>query len=450
MGRNLLWRKTLIFSLMFSVLGNTYSFGEQDRIPEQSAVISTVEIRSAQRTLQPPIGVDLSEIRQSHAGPEVLSSLLPLHPEVEANFQRILNSSEDKARILRAMERSKPYISFIQQKIQEYNLPPEIFFLPVVESLYNPYARSPQGAVGIWQFMPDSMHPWMIRNEWMDERRDFWKSTIGALEKLQINYRYTGDWLLALAAYNCGLNRVLTTMRAHPGKDFWALSRERLLPRETRAYIPRFLAVAQYASYLGRRGHPLDWEPTIQWATIPLSFPIDLRVLARKAEIPLDELLLGNRELQFPITPPSTYKLKVPEPYKEKVSALLKQEKNSLVDFVVHTVNPGDTLYDLSHHFGAPLSMIQNYNPGVRPETLQIGKKLLIPRLRDVGPYIPKSSAKEDPDDSGPFINTYTVQAGDNLWNIARNFRTSVKRLIRENGISEDTMIHPGDTLKVP
>jgi len=349
------------------------------------------------------------------------------------------------------LERAKPYAPFIRKKIEEYRLPPEIFYLPIVESLYNPFARSPQGALGIWQFMADSMNPWMVRNEWVDERRDFWKSTIGALEKLSLNYRYTKDWLFALAAYNCGLNRVLYVMQTNPGKDYWRIAEARLLPRETRAYIPRFLAVARYASYWGRKGFALDWEEGIQWVRIDLSYPVDLRVLAKKADIPLETLLVGNRELQFPITPPKNYALKVPKQYEEKVQALLKDEKNRLLDFVVHTVGPGDTLYDLSHHFGPPLSMILDYNPGVRPETLQIGTKLLIPKLKDVGPFqrLIVVSSQEVPSPK-PFSNIYIVQAGDSLWSIAQIHRTTVDLLARENNLRMEDPIHPGTTLKVP
>ncbi|MCX7786169.1 MAG: LysM peptidoglycan-binding domain-containing protein [Spirochaetes bacterium] len=453
MGWYLFRRKALIYLMIAFFLEGGYSSGEQERVPEQPASmsISRKDQKSAQRSLFIPLSYDVTSVRQSHCGPEVLSSVFTLEPVVEENYKRILKSTEDQIRIQIALERAKPYASFIRKKIDEYRLPPEIFYLPIVESLYNPFARSPQGAVGIWQFMADSMHPWMVRNEWVDERRDFWKSTIGAFEKLSLNYRYTKDWLFSLAAYNCGLNRVLYVMQTNPGKDYWKIAEARLLPRETRAYIPRFLAVARYAAYLGRKGFPLDWEGNVQWIQIPLSFPVDLRVLAKKAGISLETLLVGNRELQFPITPPKNYALKVPEQYAEKIQRVLNDEKNRLLDFVVHTVGPGDTLYDLSLHFGPPISMLVDYNPGVRPEALQVGMKLLIPKLKDVGPFkrsIPVST--QDLSSAEPFTNTYMVQEGDSLWSIARSFRTSVDRLARENNLRTEDPIYPGITLKVP
>jgi len=453
MGWHILRRKALIYFLLSFFLQGGYSAGEQERVPEQPASIPIprIEQKSAQRSQYIPLSYDVTSVRQSHGGPEVLSSVFTLEPVVEENYKRILKSTEDQFRIRIALERAKPYASFIRRKIEEYKLPPEIFYLPIVESLYNPFARSPQGAVGIWQFMADSMHPWMVRNEWVDERRDFWKSTVGAFEKLSLNYRYTKDWLFALAAYNCGLNRVLYVMQTNPGKDYWRIAEARLLPRETRAYIPRFLAVARYASYLGRKGYTLDWGGSIQWIQIPLSFPVDLRVLAKKADINLETLLIGNRELQFPITPPKNYTLKVPEQYIEKIQTILKDEKNRLINFVVHTVGPGDTLYDLSLHFGPPLSMLLEYNPGIRPETLQVGTKLLIPKLKDVGPFkrsIPISNTDLSPTE--PFTNTYMVQEGDSLWSIARSYRTTVDRLARENNLRAEDPIHPGTALKVP
>ncbi len=453
MGWHLLRRKALIYFMMVFMTGEWYSYGEQERVPERPASVPMPDYdqKRALRTQSIPLSYDITSVRQNHAGPEVLSSVFTWDSVVEENYKRILRSTEDQFRIQIALERAKPYASFIRKKIEEYRLPPEVFYLPIVESLYNPFARSPKGALGIWQFMADSMHPWMVRNEWVDERRDFWKSTIGAFEKLSLNYRYTKDWLFALAAYNCGLNRVLTVMQKNPGKDYWKISESRLLPRETRAYIPRFLAVALYATYLGRKGHPLDWEGGMEWVQVPLSYPVDLRVLARKAGIPLETLLLGNRELQFPITPPKNYALKVPEQYVEKIKTLLQDEKNRLLDFVVHTVGPGDTLYDLSLHFGPPISMILDYNPGIRPETLQLGRKLLIPKLKDVGPFRQSvRNAAQDLSPAGPFTNTYTVREGDSLWTIARTYQTTVARLAQENNLREEDPIHPGITLKVP
>ena len=454
MGRYFLRRKALsYFFLLFFLWGWRHIHGEQERVPEQPFPLTTTrqDHKSAERSQYIPLSYDIVNVKQHHGGPEVLSSALSSNPVVEENYKRILASAEDQLRIRIALDRAKPYASFIRRKIEEHKLPPEIFYLPIVESLYNPFARSPQGALGIWQFMANSMYPWMVRNEWVDERRDFWKSTIGALEKLSLNYRYTKDWLFALAAYNCGLNRVIYVIQRNPGKDYWRIAEARLLPRETRAYIPRFLAVAKYASYMGRKGYALDWEGGIQWVRIPLPYPVDLRVLARKAGIPLEILLIGNRELQFPITPPKNHALKVPEQYQEQVQALLKDEKNRLLDFVVHTVGPGDTLYDLSLHFGPPLSMILNYNPGVRPEALQIGRKLLIPKLKDVGPFkrLVVASRKEvSPQET--FSNTHTVQKGDSLWSIAKAYRTTVERLARENNLRVEDPIHPGITLKVP
>ena len=454
MGRHLLRRKALnYFLFLFFLWRGWYCQGEQERVPEHLFPVHTTRqnYKNAERSQYIPLSYDIASVKQHHGGPEVLSSAFSSEPVVEENYKRILCSAEDQFRIRIALERAKPYASFIRRKIEEYRLPPEIFYLPIVESLYHPFARSPRGALGIWQFMPVSMHPWMVRHEWVDERRDFWKSTIGALEKLSLNYRYTKDWLFALAAYNCGLNRVLSVMQRNPGKDYWRIAEARLLPRETRAYIPRFLAVARYASYMGRKGFALDWEGGIQWVRINLSHPVDLRVLAKKAEIPLETLLVGNRELQFPITPPNNYALKVPKQYQETVQTLLQDEKNRLLDFVVHTVAPGDTLYDLSLHFGPPISMILDYNPGVRPETLQIGKKLLIPKLKDVGPF-QRLLVVSSQQDSSPkiFSNIYIVQKGDSLWSIAKIHRTTVERLARENNLRVEDPIHPGTTLKVP
>jgi membrane-bound lytic murein transglycosylase D len=122
------------------------------------------------------------------------------------------------------IRRGSPYIPFIREEIERRGLPPELLYLPVIESGYNPRAVSRSGAAGLWQFMKNSMGPFgMTVTELVDERMDFWKSTQGALSKLEENYRHFGDWALALAAYNTGLGGVNRVVQRTGVRDYWAL-----------------------------------------------------------------------------------------------------------------------------------------------------------------------------------------------------------------------------------
>jgi membrane-bound lytic murein transglycosylase D len=331
--------------------------------------------------------------------------------------------------------------------VYDEGLPPELEFLPIVESEYRVGAVSKSGAVGLWQFMLNSIGPHgLMVDEWEDQRRDFWASTEASLAKLRGNYEYLGDWLLALAAYNCGLGCTARAVRAAGTRDYWELSRLGYLPAETVHYVPKFLAVAYYASFAGRHGLENDWAPPSSWDRVPLDTPVDLEVLAKTADIPLELLRQGNAELRYSVTPPRNrpHLLKVPTDYADRVRSVLARPGTRLVDVTLHTVGSGDTLYDLARHYRIPTSMIQRYNPQTNPRTLRIGARLVIPLLQQVGPY------RRDPGASVPFSGTYTVQSGDTLWSIARRYGVRVEDLANANELGVQSVLRTGTVLKVP
>ncbi|MCL2374469.1 MAG: lytic transglycosylase domain-containing protein, partial [Treponema sp.] len=154
-----------------------------------------------------------------------------------------------QASLAAIMRRAGPYLAFIRQRVAYMELPPELVYLPVIESAYLITAVSRSGAAGLWQFMENSIAPFDIRvTDWMDQRRDFWKSTYGALRKLRGNYRVLGDWPLALAAYNAGLGGTRRLIASSGIDNYWTLSERRLLREETIHYVPRLIAAAYVLS----------------------------------------------------------------------------------------------------------------------------------------------------------------------------------------------------------
>lgn len=486
MGRHLLRRTDLAFLIAFAVLVS--SLGAEEKPRETHATVvsegprgsaASLPVESLEESEAPPEDLSarpwfpkgrrnvirpalaamnveyrsiLREPRQFHGGPEVFSPEFAVNDQVQWYLDRFAQHPEETLWVLGALKRAAPFAHFVRSKIEEYGLPPEIYYLPVVESLYLVNAHSPAGALGLWQFTRDSAWPWMKINDWVDERKDFWKSTEAAMEKLKLNYRYTGDWLLSLAAYNCGLTWVMNAIQKSGSRDFWTLARQGYLPKETRNYIPKFIAVVRYSAHQGRMGRDLGWEEPATWERIPLNQAVDLRLLSQAAGVSYDSLKAGNAELTYGITPPTNmdYRLKVPTPTAEKVKKALNDSEIKLLKFAIHTVGEGDTLYDLSLHFGIPISMIQKYNPQVRPETLRIGLKLVVPLFKDVGPYLRKKSVIVEDDGPPYFPNEYAVRDGDTLWDIARSFGTTSARLARGNAMSENGILRPGMTLKVP
>jgi membrane-bound lytic murein transglycosylase D len=268
------------------------------------------------------------------------------------------------------------------------------------------------------------------------------------------NYSVLDDWLLALAAYNCGLGKVTRTIEKTGIHDFWTLAEKGYLPYETAHYIPKFLAIAGICSYPGRYGFSIPWDEAFLWERIALDQAVDLRILSRETGIPYDVLVEGNLELRYRVSPPGdhNYFLKVPAVYSDVVRETLEQEDHKLMKFHIYEICSGDTLYDLSLHYGITVEMIKEYNSGINPRALRIGQRVLVPLLKDIAPYQGKKRKETGRVTASgrPFTETYTVQKGDTLWGIARKHGISPEELADRNLLTLDTVIHGGLVLKVP
>jgi membrane-bound lytic murein transglycosylase D len=304
--------------------------------------------------------------------------------------------------------------------------------------------------------MRGSAAPWLRIDEWIDERKDFWKSTEAALEKLLYNHKITGDWLLALAAYNCGLGRIQRVMKESGLRDFWELSRRGLLPRETRAYIPKLIATVHFARALGSRGPDTEWETPVRWQRLAIREPLDIRLLAQAAGIPVTSISAANAELRYGITPPrgTVYYLKARAEETDALRKAIQAHEGKLMRFAIHTIAQGHTLSEIARHYGIPLSLLLHYNSGIRAEALKIGSRLVVPLYRDVPPFVkkaalPVATAKTAAvsENSG---DGYVVRKGDSLWAIARRFGTTSSALAALNGIAEDGILRPGMILRTP
>jgi len=289
------------------------------------------------------------------------------------------------------LRRSLPYRDFIYREIDKRGMPRELFWLAAVESAFSPVATSKAGAVGLWQFMKNSISGYgMTVSTFADERRDFWKSTEGALDKLGDNYRRLGDWYLALAAYNAGEGKIRAAIQKSGGiRDYWKLLDKGYLPRETAGYLPQLLALVRFTSRLSSSGLPVDWPEPRTWDRIPLDKSVDLKLLAEAAGVPWEALRDANRELNFTITPTLAegYWLKVDPAWVEPLTAALADPALPLMRFYLYSVQKGDTLSEIALWYGATIPMIQRYNPGLRPESIKIAQNLVIPVLKDVGVF---------------------------------------------------------------
>ncbi len=216
----------------------------------------------------------------------------------------------------RVTTRSERYLHYIVEQAEARDMPLELALLPIVESAFDPFAYSHARAAGPWQFIPSTGDYFgMQRTWWEDQRRDILKSTNAALDYLQqLSNRFEGDWLLALASYNAGGGTVSRAIRRNKeaGKptDFWNLN----LPRETTAYVPKLLAIAQIVGDPQAYGvplHPIANEP--YFATVKTGGQIDLAQAARLADISVEELYLLNPSYnRWATSPDGPFRLLVP------------------------------------------------------------------------------------------------------------------------------------------
>ncbi|AEF81759.1 lytic transglycosylase domain-containing protein [Leadbettera azotonutricia] len=346
------------------------------------------------------------------------------------------------------MERGGPYLGFIRKEIEERGLPPELLYLPVIESQFLASAVSKSGAMGLWQFMKNSIAPFDMKvNDWVDERRDFWKSTQGALRKLEENYNYFGDWPLALAAYNAGLGAINRAVKDSGLKNYWLLSDKKILKTETIHYVPKLLAVAQILSNPRRYGLSPQWAEIPQWTRVAVTRPADLNILASEAGLDAAELKKANRELIYNITPPgSGYSLKARLEDADKIRAVLARTDLPLIKYYIHTIRSGDTLLALGLHYGISVEQILQSNPGTQARYLKIGGRLMIPAFKDVEPYIaPKASAV-----GLVFAGNHLVKRGETLWSIALAYEVDPELLAEANSMGLNDVLREGRSLKTP
>jgi membrane-bound lytic murein transglycosylase D len=306
---------------------------------------------------------------------------IPGIDKASTQFYINLYSGKNKLNWLaQVLERGEPYMAFIREQIESRALPKELLYLPVIESEFVITAKSKSGATGLWQFMENSMKPYLIKNEWIDERMDFWKSTEAALSKLESNYKQFGDWPLALAAYNIGAGALKQIISKTGINDYWTLSNYDKLSKNAAAYVPKLLAIAHIAENPRRYGLEVNWPYHYTWSRIAINKPLDLNILSEHTGIDSARLINANRELLFGVTPPGgNYLLKVPNAHYEAVINLTMRTDINLAKHFVHTISKGDTLYALARIYGVSVNDILNRNKGIAAHQLQIGQQVIIP-----------------------------------------------------------------------
>lgn len=345
------------------------------------------------------------------------------------------------------------YFPAFEEQLDRYGIPLEMKYLAVVESALNPSARSRAGAVGLWQFMlPTGKLYGLKADSYIDERHDVYKSTEAACRYLKYLYGIYDDWELALAAYNCGPGNVNKAIRRSGGvKDYWKIYDH--LPRETRGYVPAFIAVNYiFQHHADHNLYPV--APTYcayEVDTVRVCFPLDLSAIAVLTGGTVQELKDLNPMLKLGIVPDLEHAVTVYLP-KEAVPVFISNEDVLRYSYYAanpgsappepplvsaptttekhHVVRRGESLGGIAGKYGLSVEALKRLN-GLRNNTIYPGQKLVV---RKTAALPPERSASGGPgsDNGGHY---YVVQAGDTLWSIAqRHPGVSVDDLRRLNG----------------
>ncbi len=357
----------------------------------------------------------------------------------------------------RTSERAQPYLHFIVEEAARRNIPMELALLPVVESAFQPFAYSHGRASGIWQFIPGTGRMYGLKqNWWYDGRRDITASTIAAFDYLEaLNRRFSGDWLLALAAYNSGGGTVRKAIRHNKrlGKptDFWSLK----LPRETRAYVPKLLAIRDIVATPEQHNITM---PTIADAPyfekVATGSQIDLARAAELAEIPLKQLYRLNPAFnRWATDPEGPHHLLIPldksAQFKHNLAGLPKENR---VKWARHRIRNGETLGHIARRYKTTVAVIKDVNK-VRGHMIRAGKNLIIPvAARSPASYSLSATQRAKTIKSSPKKGiklTYKVQNGDTLWDISRAHNVGVRQLARWNAMAPRDTLRPGQKLVI-
>ena len=343
------------------------------------------------------------------------------------------------------LSRQAIYSDMIQNILKEYSLPEELIYLAMIESGLNPKAHSRANASGMWQFIYSTgIHYDLNRNWYVDERRDPEKATRAACEYLTDLYKQFDNWYLALAAYNAGGGRISRAQRLHQTSDFWQLH---ALPRETRNYVPFFLAATIIGNDPGKYGFKLPKNNPLKYEVAEIEKSADLSILAQSAGISLATLKQYNPELRQSATPTTSYNLKLPIGKKnsfEKKYAALPDSKRFAPQYVTHRVRSGENLGSISRKFHVSIHDIAAVNKIRNRHKIKVGQVLTIP-VRGTKSVNYTSTKSSRP--SGTIKKVYTVKKGDTIGQIAEVHRVQARKIRSWNGIKYGNYIYPGQKL---
>jgi len=388
--------------------------------------------------------VEIYASLQTTVGDMDRSIPLTVNDDVRAEIARF--QGPERQFFLDSYSRSGLYRPMMLEALRKAGLPEQLSWLPLVESGFKARAFSSARALGLWQFISSTGYRYDLRRTpWVDQRMDPEAATAAAIGYLTDLHGLFGDWLTALAAYNCGENAVFRVIQRQPVAyfdRFWDLYQQ--LPRETRRYVPRFLAVLAILDDPAAYGfddlpEPLPAVPVERYT---VERALKLEALNDALSLPKGTLEGLNPELRLSATPPDPYALRVPAgtaaSLAERIAALPEWAPAAQA-ITTHRVRRGDTLSRVAARYGTSVDQIMQLNHLRSAHRIFPGQQLQVPDRRGGGGAAASAPAREV---------RLRVQPGDSLWSIAQRYGTTTARIRRDNGLAGD-LLQPGQELVV-
>jgi membrane-bound lytic murein transglycosylase D len=411
--------------------------------------------------LLPQLGHDLRQLQSEYDIP------VEVNQDVAA-YVRFFQTEPARSHFVRWLERSHRYLDRYREIMREHGIPEDTVYLAMIESGFANLAYSRAKASGPWQFIGSTGKRMGLKQDfWVDERRDPEKAAHAAAKYLRELFGQTGDWRLAWAGYNAGVGKIFRARRAGQ-TDFWAMTRGRVLRRETKGYVPKLMAaaiVAKHPEAFGFMPDEIDPESWIDYEQVTISEAVELGAVARAARVPERTVLELNPELRRSCTPPHAYQIKLPKGTSETFSQNWPEvEKSARVSFAHHRVQRGEGLAAIAAAYGVSAGTIVKMNGLRAGRRIRPGTELVIPlsalarragapptevaartRIHELQrrnpelvehppePRAPVAVVTAEP--SGRMRAKVQVQEGDSLWVIAQRFGVGVTELCRWNNI---------------
>lgn len=369
----------------------------------------------------------------------------------------------------RYLSRSSRYLPLMKNILKQQGLPEDLVYVALIESGFSPTAYSHASAVGYWQFIRGTGLRYGLRiDSFVDERRDFVRSTQAAAQYFKSLYNLFGEWYLAIASYNVGENRIKRLVMQHYTRDFWELARRKRLPRETINYVPKYIAAKLIAKDPVKYGFTnIAYEPELAFQEIEVDKPLHLENFSKAIGMEYEDLVRLNPMYRGKLAPPSKEgKAVIKLPIQFNPEQALQIAQNHLVtdekviagmmkpDYIRYRVRNGDTLGAIARKFRTRVSTIKSLNR-ISGNFIRAGSYLRIPSKEGYrGGQIASTDTRKLASSRRTTTRvartkTHRVKRGENLTLISRKYKVPVATLQRVNSIKGNRLF-VGRNLKIP